>query len=86
MGWVVAARQAQDLRLTVPGTVALVERVGRRGSLAEAPGAQHAQKGFLKLLTGAGVDDGVDAAVKVAKPKRDLEDCVRGSVCREDGT
>lgn len=85
-GWVVAARQAQDLRLTVPGTVALVERVGRCGSLAEAAGAQHAQEGFLKLLTGAGVDDGVDAAVEVAQPKRDLEDGVRGSVCREDGT
>lgn len=85
-GWVVATRQAQDLRLTVPRTVALVEHVGRRGSLAETAGAQHAQEGFLKLLTGAGVDDGVDAAVEVAQPKGDLEDGVRGSVCREDGT
>lgn len=85
-GRIVTARQAEDLRLAVPRTVALVQLVGRRGSLAEAARSQHAQEGFLKLLTGAGVDDGVDAAVEVAQPKRYLEDCVRGSVRREDGT
>lgn len=85
MGRIVTARQAEDLRLAVPRT-GLVQRVGRRRSLAEAARTQHTQEGFLKLLTGAGVDDGVDAAVEIAQPERYLEDCVRGSVRWEDGT
>lgn len=86
MGRIITARQAEDLRLAVPRTVALVQRVGRRRSLAEAARTQHTQEGFLKLLTGTGVDDGVDAAVEIAQPKRYLEDCFRGSVLWEDGT
>lgn len=32
----------------------------------------------LELLAGAGVDDGIQAAVEVAKPKNHLEDRFRG--------
>lgn len=80
------AREAEGQRLAVSWTVALVEMVGRRGSFTETTRAQHAEEGFLELLTGAGVDDGVDTAVKIAEPKGYLEHRVRRSVCREDGT
>lgn len=40
----------------------------------------------LELFAGAGVDHGVDAAVKVAQPKDHLEYSFRWLQCREEGT
>lgn len=85
-GSVACEAEGEELRLGVPWTVTLVERVGRCGSIPETMSAQHAEEGFLELLTGARVDDGVDTAVEIAEPKGYLEHRVRRLVCREDGT
>lgn len=36
--------------------------------------SENVMEGLLKLLTEAGVDDGVDAAVEVAQPEGDFKD------------
>lgn len=60
----------------VPVSVAVGPPAQLLALVALAP--QDLDKGSLELLAGAGVDDGIQAAVEVAKPKNHLEDRFRG--------
>lgn len=56
--------------------MALAQRVCVSGATAQTASTQYTQKGFLKLLAGAWIDDRVDTAVEVPQPEGDFEDRV----------
>lgn len=60
----------------VPGSVAVGPPAQLLAPVALAP--QDLDKSPLELFAGAGVDNGIQAAVEVAKPKNHLEDRFRG--------
>lgn len=64
---------------------ALVVEAAQDTPAALALAAEQAGEGALELLAGAGVDDGVDAAVEVAQPEDDFEHDLRGLQLGEQG-
>ena len=58
----------------------------RRRPSSKAATTEHVLESFLELPAEAGVDDGVKAAVQVAKPEGDLKDGFRRLTGREDGS